>query len=310
MRALVTGATGYVGSLLVPDLLAAGVEVTALSRSPERLAGFGWARQVRTVRADLLDTPSTRRALLRAGPVDVAYYLVHALEHGDYEERDDAAAAHFADAARRAGVRRIVYLGGFVPDEARLSRHLRSRASVARVLTAGGVDTVALQAAAIIGVGSAPFEIIRSLVDRLPVVPLPPFMRKQVQPIAIDDVLHYLRHAADPAVLPAGSYDIAGERITTYAGLVRTYAAVARLRRVFVPVPFVPAQSAAAVVGPLTPVENHLVTSLMPSLSNQMLPRDLRIRNHIPDPFGGLTGIEESIARALDRPLTLLAQRD
>jgi uncharacterized protein YbjT (DUF2867 family) len=305
VRALVTGATGYVGSRLVPALLDAGVEVVAAVRAPERLAGVPWRAQVDVVPLDLLDDRSTRAALRAAGrdaPIDVAYYLVHALGEGDYAELDARAATGFAGAAARAGLPRIVYLGGFLPEDVtggpEVSRHLRSRAQVGDLL-AERVDTVVLQAAAILGRGSTPFELVRHLVDLLPVVPLPPFMRQRVQPIAIDDVLHYLVAAAGRDRLPAGRYEISGDRDTTYTGLVRTYADIACRRRVFVPVPFLTAAAAASVIGPITAVDGALVTDLMESLSTPMVSTERRIRDYVPDPLGGLLGITEGMVRAV-----------
>jgi uncharacterized protein YbjT (DUF2867 family) len=299
VRALVTGATGYVGSQLVPALVQEGHDVVALARNPASLRATG----ATVVRADLLDEDSTRSAV--SEPFDVAYYLVHALGEGDYEELDRRAARTFARAARRAGVRRVVYLGGFVPEGAGLSQHLRSRDQVGRILTEEGADTVVLQAAAILGAGSTPFEIIRHLVDRLPVVPLPRFMDQRVQPIAIADVLHYLIRAADRELLPPGAYDIGGDRSTSYTGLVRTYADVAGRRRLFLPVPFVPAGGAASLIGPLTPVRGALVADLMASLANSMETADRRIRDLVPDPLGGLLDIREGMARAVADQRTL-----
>ncbi len=301
MRALVTGATGYIGSRLVDALIQDDVEVVATARRPSGLRLPGRPDVVHNLALDVLDPESTRQAFEQAGPVDVAYYLVHALGEDDYETSDQRAAQNFATAAARAGVGRIVYLGGFVPGgrPATLSTHLRSRARVGQVLAAGPVEVVTLQAAVILGAGSTSFEIVRHLVDRLPVVPLPPFMSHRVQPIAIDDVLHYLRAAADPAVLPPGRYDIAGERGTTYAGLARTYAAVAGLRRIFVPVPLVPPSLAAPMIGPLVPVPNSLVSDLVASLDHSMVSGGDTIRRYVADPFGGLIGIAEGIRLAL-----------
>jgi uncharacterized protein YbjT (DUF2867 family) len=306
---LVTGATGYVGSRLVTALLDAELSVVATARNQERLERIGWAGQVQTLGLDVLDPGSVRAALAACGPVDVAYYLVHALGEGDYESSDERAAAIFATAAAEAGVGRIVYLGGFVPADLEVSTHLRSRARVGEVLAAGAVDTVLLRAAVILGAGSTSFEIIRHLVDRLPVVPLPPFMDHQVQPIGISDVLHYLVAAADPAVLPAGAYDIAGEERTTYAGLARIYAAAAGSRRIFLPVPLVPPDFAAAVMGPLMPVPNELVADLVRSLVTSMVSSDRRIEQFVDRPFGGLATIEEAIHRALQRYLSTPAPR-
>jgi uncharacterized protein YbjT (DUF2867 family) len=275
--------------------------VVATARNEARLRAITWPAHVRTVALDVLDPVSVRSALAGCGPVDVAYYLVHALGEGDYESSDARAAEIFAASAAAAGVGRIVYLGGFVPSAPQISTHLRSRARVGEVLQASAVDVVLLQAAVILGAGSTSFEIIRHLVNRLPVVPLPPFMDHQVQPIAISDVLHYLVAAADPAVLPAGTYDIAGEERTTYAGLARIYAATAGARRIFVPVPLVPPGFAAAVMGPLMPVPNELVADLVQSLAHSMISTDRRIDDHVARPFGGLAGIEEAIHRALER---------
>jgi uncharacterized protein YbjT (DUF2867 family) len=301
VQVLVTGATGYVGTRLVSALLDAELTVVATARNLDRLNGIDWAAQVQTLALDVLDPESVRVALARCGPVDVAYYLVHALGEGDYESSDERAAQIFAAAAAAAGIGRIVYLGGLIPDETAVSTHLRSRARVGEVLAAGTVDTVLLRAAVILGAGSTSFEIIRHLVDRLPIVPLPPFMDHQVQPIAISDVLHYLVAAADPAVLPGGIYDIVGDERTSYAGLARMYAATAGLRRVFLPVPFVPPQFAAAVMGPLLPVPTGLVSDLVLSLANSMVSTDRRIEQFVEPPFGGLAGIPEAIHRALDR---------
>jgi len=301
VQALVTGATGYVGSRLVSALVAGGFDVVATARDPRRLRRIDWADQVQTLALDVLDAESVQAAFARCGRVDVAYYLVHALGEGDYESSDERAAGIFARAAAEAEVGRIVYLGGFVPPEENVSAHLRSRARVGEVLQAGAVDAVLLRAAVILGAGSTSFEIIRHLVDRLPVVPLPPFMDHQVQPIAIADVLHYLVAAADPAVLSAGAYDIAGHERTTYAGLARMYATAAGLRRVFVPVPVVSPAMAASVMGPLMPVPSDLVSDLVRSLDNSMVSSDRRIEDCIDEPFGGLASIAEAIHRALDR---------
>lgn len=299
MKALVTGATGYVGSRLISALLDAGYTVVATARTPAKLDDFDWAPRVQTLGLDVLDEGSVRTALREAGPVDVAYYLVHALGEGDYESSDQKAATIFADAAGAAGVGRIVYLGGFLPADGKVSPHLNSRAQVGQILRDGPVEAVVLQAAVIFGAGSTSFEIIRHLVDRLPVVPLPSFMGHEVQPIAVDDVLHYLVGAGDRDLLPPGTYDIAGDERLTYAALARVYARVAGRRRVFVPVPFVPERLAALVMGPVLPVPTALVGDLVQSLGASMTTDDHSIRTYVPDPAHGLTSVREAIARAL-----------
>ena len=192
MRAAVTGVTGYVGGRLVPELLRAGFEVRALARHPERLAGREWVHDVETVGADAADLEQTRAALQGA---DVAYYLVHSLGTGStFEARDRRTALTFARAAREAGVGRIVYLGGMFPDvpEGELSRHLASRKEVGEILLASGVPTTVLQAAVILGSGSASFEMMRYLTERLPAMTTPKWVDNRIQPIAVRDVLRYL----------------------------------------------------------------------------------------------------------------------
>ena len=191
MRILVAGATGYVGSRLTAELLKDGHEVIAATRNPGRLAGFGWHDKVTGVALDADDPTSVRAAFAAAGPVDVIYYLVHAIGQPGFRDRDNAAAANVAQAAKDAGVGRIVYLGGFVPDDDILSDHLAGRAEVADALTVDdGPEVVWLGAAVIIGAGSTSFEIVRYVGDRLLLIPLPPWADYHMDPISIRDVLH------------------------------------------------------------------------------------------------------------------------
>ncbi|HEY2085154.1 MAG TPA: NAD(P)H-binding protein, partial [Mycobacterium sp.] len=196
MRVLVTGATGYVGSRLVTALLQAGHEVLAATRDPARLARFGWYDDVTPVRLDAADADSARAAFAGAGPIDVVYYLVHAIGQPGFRDADHAAAGNVAAAAKDANARRIVYLGGFVPvdpDDGELSEHLTSRAEVAEALTMdGGPELVWLGAAVIFGAGSTSFEMMRYVGDRFPVIPIPKWMDNPIDPISIRDVLHYL----------------------------------------------------------------------------------------------------------------------
>ncbi|NUP83391.1 MAG: NAD(P)H-binding protein, partial [Nonomuraea sp.] len=171
LRCLVTGATGYIGGRLVPELLDAGHRVRCLARSPGKLRDHPWSGQAEVVKGDVTDAGSVAEAMRG---IDVAYYLVHALGTGDdFEETDRKAARIFGDAARAAGVRRIVYLGGLTPahvPERELSPHLRSRSEVGRILLDSGVPTTVLRAAVVIGSGSASFEMLRYLTERLPVM--------------------------------------------------------------------------------------------------------------------------------------------
>jgi len=297
VRVLVTGASGYVGSRLVAALLANGHQVVATARVPSRLSAFDWAPGVPTAALEVHDAQSCATAFATHGPLDVAYYLVHGIGHGDYRARDRAGAATFATAARAAGVQRVVYLGGLVPPDEELSEHLASRAEVGEVLARYGPPLVWLRAAVVLGAASTSYELIRYLADWLPVVPTPPWMSTLVQPVAVDDVLRYLVAGAS-AQVPPGHYDIAGDEVLAYRELFLHYTRVARLRRLLVPVRGVSTADAAWVVSQLTPIPGGLVRDLVRSLANTMISRNDRIREFVGDPPGGLTTITDAMTRA------------
>lgn len=309
-RVLVTGATGYIGSRLVRALLDAGHDVVATARHPDKLADFPWFGEVEVAALDVLDPASVTAALTTGassngassnGPVDVAYYLVHAIGEGDFTELDRRGAATFGEAARAAGVGRIVYLGGFVPVDERLSKHLASRAETEQVLEASGVPVVSLRAAVVVGAGSTSFEIIRALTGRLTVLPVPMWMDHLVQPVAVDDVLHYLV-AAGSDDLPPGAYDIAGDDVLPYRDLLQRFVDAAGVRRALLPIPLpvVPPKLAGTVIGLITPVPGGLTTDLVDSLANTMVATDTRIRALVPDPPGGLTTLDDALRRAYE----------
>jgi uncharacterized protein YbjT (DUF2867 family) len=300
LRCLVTGATGYIGGRLVPELLDAGFDVRCMTRSPKRLRDYPWVSQVEGVEADATDPDAVRWAL---DGVDVAYYLIHALSTGrSFEEVDRQAALTFATAAAGANVRRVIYLGGLSPRDGRLSPHLRSRGEVAQILLDSPVPVAVLRAAVVLGSGSASFEMLRYLTERLPVMVTPRWVRSRIQPIAIRDVLRYLVGCAS---LPADvnrSFDIGGPDILTYADMMRTYAVIAGLpRRLIVPVPLLTPRLSSLWVGLVTPVPGSLARPLVESLRNEVVCREHDIAAYVPDPPDGLIGFERAVELALQR---------
>jgi uncharacterized protein YbjT (DUF2867 family) len=298
---LVTGATGYVGGRLVPHLLAEGFDVRCAARSPGRLRDHPWHDQVEVVKADLSDPGDARRAL---EGVDVAYYLVHAIGSGrDFGETDRRTARTFADAARDAGVGRVVYLGGLQPSGGgEASEHLRSRGEVGEILLGSGVPTAALRAAVVIGSGSLSFEIMRYLTERLPVMVTPRWVRSRIQPIAVRDVLRYL---VGCATLPPGvnrSFDVGGTDVLTYEEMMRRYAAVAGLRpRRIRPVSLLSPRLSSLWVGLVTPVPGGVARPLIDSLKHEVVCKEHDIAEYVPDPPGGLIGFDQAVRLALQR---------
>ena len=298
MRCLVTGATGYIGGRLAPRLLDAGHEVRCLSRGTGRLRDVPWADRVEEVQGDLSD-PATLTAAFEG--IEVAYFLVHSLGHKDFEEMDRQAAHNFATAAKAAGVDRIVYLGGpEPPPEEHPSAHLRSRAEVAKILLDSGVPTAVLRAPVIIGSGSASFEMLRYLTERLPVMVTPRWVKNRIQPIAVRDVLRYLIGAATlPAEVSRG-FDIGGTDVLTYREMMQRYARVAGLRhRVIVPLRPLSPWLSAHWVGVVTPVPNAIARPLVGSLIHEAVAHEHDIAQYIPDE--DLLGFDDACRLALGK---------
>jgi uncharacterized protein YbjT (DUF2867 family) len=297
-RCLVTGATGYIGGHLAGLLVERGQTVRALARKPEKLRDASWRDKAEVVRGDLSDPDSLVAAF---DGVDVVYYLVHSMgTSSDFVRAEEESARNVAAAAQTAGVRRIVYLSGLHPT-GELSRHLRSRNAVGEILMASTVETVVLQAGIVVGSGSASFEMIRHLTDRLPVMTTPKWVRNKIQPISIDDVLHYLVEAADAPLPGSRTFDVGCPDVLEYADAMQIYAEEAGLRRRFiVALPLLTPSIASWWVGLVTPIPSGLARPLVESLEHDAVMSEHDIDAVIPPPAGGLTTYRDSVKRALE----------
>ncbi|MGI9038856.1 MAG: SDR family oxidoreductase [Gemmatimonadota bacterium] len=306
-RVLLTGATGYVGGRLLPRLVHRSSLLRCLTRRPEEFR-LRAPPGVDVVGGDLLEPESLGPAL---DQIDVAYYLVHSMGEGDgFRERELETARNFAGAAAARGVRRIIYLGGLGDDTRELSEHLESRQAVGRALRDGGVDTTEFRASIIIGSGSLSFEMIRALVDKLPAMILPRWVRTPAQPISIEDVLDYL--VADLERDEPGSrvVEIGGADVVSYGDIMRAYAKRRSLRRVWIPVPVLTPRLSSLWLGLVTPVFARVGRKLIDGVRYPTI-----VRDPAPAAAYGLTPrpLSESIARALvneDREFALTRWSD
>ena len=279
MRMLVTGASGAIGAELVPHLAREGHELRAFARTPARV-GERVAALADVVQGDAVSGDGLEAAL--AG-VDVAFFLIHSMETVDaagadgFAERDRVAAGRFADAARRAGVRRIVYLGGLVPATRRASEHLASRLEVEELLLAGAPEAVALRASIVIGARSRSFRFLVRLVERVPVMPLPAWRDNRTQPIDNRDVLAYLAAAATSDVVRGPvSVDIAGPDVLTYGELVDRIRDALLVGRPALALPITLTPVASRVAAAIAGEDHELIGPLMAGLEGHLLPRDDR----------------------------------
>ena len=299
---LVTGASGYIGGRLIPLLLDTGARVRILARHPDALRQREWFDSVEIVSGDAMDPADMAEAMVG---VDVAYYLMHSLSnHDDFEQTERDMAGIFARAARANGVRRIVYLGGMIPADAKtkLSPHLRSRAQVGEILRASGVPTIELRAAVIIGSGSASFEMLRYLTERLPAMITPRWVRTKTQPIAVRDILYYLVNAATVPGEINRAYDVGGPDVMTYQTMMQDFASVAGLRpRVILPINLLSPGLSSHWVGLVTPVPRGIARPLVESLKVPVVCRDHSIADIIPDPAEGLLPYRTAVGLALAR---------
>ncbi|MGO2932005.1 SDR family oxidoreductase [Microbacterium sp.] len=297
---LVTGATGYIGGRLVPQLLEAGHEVSVFVRSPWKLRDVPWRDRVRIFKGDLADAVASRRAM---NEVDVAFYLVHSMSAGrDFMRSEEEAARTFARSAEAAGVSRIVYLGGLHPEGDGLSDHLASRAAVGRIFLDCPVPAIVFQAGIVIGSGSASFEMIRHLTEVLPYMPAPRWVRNHVQPIAIRNVLRYLVRAVTVEEELNRTFDIGGPDILRYGQMMNGYAVEAGLpQRRIAALPVLTPWLASQWVSLVSPVPRQLAMPIIASLQNDCVVLEHDIDGYIPPPKEGLLRYRTAVRLALTR---------
>lgn len=296
---LLTGATGYVGGRLIGWLEQQPVVLRCLARSPDKLRSL--VKPItQVVQGDVLDARSLDAALRG---VDTAYYLVHLMSDSqDFEKDDKQAATNFANAAKKAGVRRIIYLGG-LGDEAdpKLSPHLRSRHDVGKILKGSGVETIEFRAGMVVGAGSLSYRLLKSLTDRLPVMICPRWLTTATQPIAVDDVLAYLLAARE---LPPGEsriFEIGGTEVVTYANLIREYAHQKGLRRTLIFVPILTPYLSGLWLALVTPATYEVGRHLIEGLKNPTIVRDNQALHVFSvRPMGVKEAIRRAIANAND----------
>src|ERR1039458_1826148 len=290
---LLTGASGYIGGRLLRALEAAGRPVRWLARHPEFLRSRV-SSSTQVIQADCLDRASLAPAM--AG-VQTAYYFVHSMgSAGQFEAEDRQAAQNFADSAREQGVRRIVYLGGLGNQDQALSAHLRSRHEVADILRGSGVPTIEFRASILIGSGSLSFEMIRALVQRLPVMICPQWVEVKAQPIAIEDVVAYLVAALELRLEGSAVFEIGGPDQVSYGEIMQEYASQCGLRRWMIPVPVLTPHLSSLWLGLVTPIYARVGRKLIESMKNPTLVRDQSALTVFPiQPMG----LREAVERAL-----------
>jgi uncharacterized protein YbjT (DUF2867 family) len=290
---LVLGSTGYVGSRLVPGLINQGYIVRAGWRTRSRLEAQPWKDHpnVKPVQVDVFNTFELREAI---SGVDVVYYLIHSMYSGkDFKEKDRIAASNTASISEKLNVKRIIYLSGLGEEDDKLSKHLRSRKEVDKILRLGKTPVTSFQAAMIIGPGSASFEIMRYLVDRLPVMITPKWVRTKTQPISIEDTIMYLVRCLEKSETIGETYDMGGPQVTTYHDLMRAYAKEAGLKkRIVFPIPILTPWLSSYWVHLITPIQASIARPLIEGLSQETICSENRIREIIPQK---LLTIRESI---------------
>ena len=299
-KIVVLGASGYIGARLVSELLQQGYSVTACGRSLQKLIKRPWKdeKNVQLAEFDVFDEQSLRNVIRGS---EVAYYLLHSMDPGesDFAEADKRAAENMLRAAEESGIKRIVYLGGLGEKDQTLSKHLQSRIEVGEILQSGEIPTTVLRAAMIIGAGSASFEILRYLVERLPVMITPKWVRTEAQPIAVRNVVNYLVRCLETESTAGNTYDIGGPDILSYQELMEIYSREAGLRkRLIIPFPVLTPRLSSYWIHLVTPVHSSIARPLAQGLSNKVVCLENRIRDEIPQE---LLDCKTAIKLALDQ---------
>ncbi|WP_114579182.1 NAD(P)H-binding protein [Saliphagus sp. LR7] len=291
MRVLVTGATGFIGSRLIPTLRARGHDVVVLTRDAD-----GYDGPADTVyEGNVLEAGTFEHTL---SDIDAAYYFIHSMGAGDdFAEKDRQGAANFERAASDAKVDHVIYLSGLGDEDDDLSKHLQSRRNVERILEAGNFEVTVLRAAIIIGAGNDSFEIVRQLATRLPVMATPRWVRNDCQPIAVDDVITYLIGVLELPDIAGDTFEIGGPAVLTYRSLLKRTAAIVGRPAYIIPVPVLTPRLSAYWVNLVTDVPSDLIQPLVKGLENEVTANDTTIRRYLPIE---LTPIDEAINRAID----------
>lgn len=297
-RILICGATGYVGGRLVPKFLEQGMTVRCLVRRPEKLRAFPWCDHpnLEIVEGNIDDLKTVRVA---AADIDAAYYLVHAMISAgeDYAKRDRELASKFVDGLKGSSCRRVIYLGGLGELGPNLSKHLQSRGEVAHILRSSDCETTVFRAAMIIGSGSASFEILRYLVERLPIMVTPKWVKMETQPIAIRDVLRYLVQCLDVPETAGRTIDIGGQDVFSYQQLMQIMAkAIGLRRRIILPIPVLTPRLSSAWISLVTPVNAKIARPLAEGLRNRTICRNDDAQQLMPGP---LFDVQDAIDAAL-----------